>query len=264
MKWFQHKTGSHDNPDISDAMDKFGDAGYSVYFILLEIYGQEFDKLKDGNFEVSLNFLRKKLRKNSGKLRNILEFFQSRQKILFEIPKDNSENIIIKIPYYIELADNWSKRPNNKKDKKLCSDSVESTARDIEGDIEGDISTNVLIQCPHQDIIDLYHKILPELSVVKIWGEDSRKKLRARWKEDLERQNIEWWESFFTEKIRTSDFLMGKVNDFQVNLGWMIGPKNFEKIMNGFYKNKGRGTGSKRSDKNLQVCEDFIYEQQRQ
>jgi len=43
MEWLKHSTSSHDDPDISDAMDEFGDAGYTVFFIILEIYGQEFN-----------------------------------------------------------------------------------------------------------------------------------------------------------------------------------------------------------------------------
>jgi len=31
MKWFKHSTGSHDDPDISDLMDKFGDTGYGAF-----------------------------------------------------------------------------------------------------------------------------------------------------------------------------------------------------------------------------------------
>ena len=120
-----------------------------------------------------------------------------------------------------------------------------------------------LIGVTHQKIINLYHSILPELSQIKVWGKNSKSNLSARWKEDPERQNLEWWESFFTQKVKPSNYLMGKVNGWQANLGWLVGPENFEKVMNGFYENRGPDTGSKRSDKNLQVCEDFINDQRR-
>ena len=57
-----------------------------------------------------------------------------------------------------------------------------------------DISNDISIKCPHEKIIKLYHQILPELPQVKIWNDTQKKILRTRWKEDPERQNIEWWQ----------------------------------------------------------------------
>lgn len=99
-----------------------------------------------------------------------------------------------------------------------------------------DIYTSSTPSCPHQKIVEAYHSILPELPQVQVWSDTQKKKLAARWKEDANRQSVEWWESFF-KRIRACDFLMGKVNGFRANLGWMVGPENFGKIMNGQYLN---------------------------
>jgi len=88
--------------------------------------------------------------------------------------------------------------------------------------------------CPHKSIIDLYHKVLPELPEVRIWNETQKGYLRARWKEDKQRQSLEWWESYF-KFIRESDFLMGRKSDFMADLEWLVRPKNFAKIANGRY-----------------------------
>jgi phage replication O-like protein O len=91
--------------------------------------------------------------------------------------------------------------------------------------------------CPHQKIVDLYHQILPELTRVKEWNNGRRGFLNSRWKEKPERQNLEWWENFFSQ-VKKSDFLMGKINFFKCDLEWLIRPNNFIKVLEGKYDNK--------------------------
>ena len=40
------------------------------------------------------------------------------------------------------------------------------------------------VRCPHEAIVSLYHETLPELPRVKVWTEERRKQLRARWCEE--------------------------------------------------------------------------------
>ncbi len=93
--------------------------------------------------------------------------------------------------------------------------------------------------CPHQEIIDLYHRILPMGRQVRIWNEARRTKLRARWREDIKRQSLAWWEKFFTY-VAESDFLTGKTGTtgrppFEVDLEWIVTPANLVKIIEGKY-----------------------------
>lgn len=94
-------------------------------------------------------------------------------------------------------------------------------------------------RCPQKEIINLYNTILPELPRCKVFSEQYSKMLKTRWREDPERQCLEWWEKLF-KGIRNSDFLMGKVNGFTADLTWIVRPKNFTKIVNGNYLNKTR------------------------
>jgi len=95
--------------------------------------------------------------------------------------------------------------------------------------------------CPHEKIIELYHKTIPEMPKVVIWNDSQKAWLRARWKEDLERQTLEWWKKYFTW-IRESDWLMGRTKEeFQCDLEWLIRKMNFAKIANGRYHRKKRG-----------------------
>lgn len=93
--------------------------------------------------------------------------------------------------------------------------------------------------CPHQEIIDLYHRILPMGRQVRIWNEARRIKLRARWREDVKRQTLAWWEKFFIY-VAESDFLTGKTGTtgrqpFEVDLEWIVTPANLVKIIEGKY-----------------------------
>lgn len=105
--------------------------------------------------------------------------------------------------------------------------------------------------CPHKKIIDLYHNVLPELPKIVDWNKTLEGYLKSRWREQPERQNLKWWEKFFIDEIKTSDFLMGRVNDFQVNLGWIVKPTNFSKILNGQYKNRKNSDPPHRGPKEI-------------
>lgn len=107
-----------------------------------------------------------------------------------------------------------------------------------------------IADCPHQQIIDLYHECLPELRRVKRWTGKRASHLKARWRENWDRYNfndssrapsveggLDYWKRFFTW-VHGMDFLMGKVNDFQADLEWIIKPSNFTNITEKKYLNR--------------------------
>lgn len=97
--------------------------------------------------------------------------------------------------------------------------------------------------CPQNEIVDLFHRLLPGLPKVREWDEARQELLRARWRENPERQNLEWWEHFFTY-IKTCPFLMGEVDPapdhkrFWLKLPWALKKANFLKIIEGDYEGK--------------------------
>lgn len=91
--------------------------------------------------------------------------------------------------------------------------------------------------CPHQKIIESYHKNLPALPEIQVWDSTSRKNLTSRWREDTQRQLVEYWDQFF-EYVGRSDFLMGRKTDFRADLHWLVKPTNFAKVVNGRYHHK--------------------------
>lgn len=92
--------------------------------------------------------------------------------------------------------------------------------------------------CPYQQIVDLYHEILPELPRVQKLSQARRGNLNARWNENGKARSLEWWKGFF-EFVRESDFLMGKVSRqgkrFKANLEWLTKEGNFLKVKEGNY-----------------------------
>jgi len=97
--------------------------------------------------------------------------------------------------------------------------------------------------CPHLEIVDLFHEVLPELPEVRIWEGTRRNKLAARWKSDTARQNVEWWREFFLT-VRKSEWLMGKISGrdgtpFKCTLEWLVSPDNFAKVIEDHYTRGG-------------------------
>lgn len=104
-----------------------------------------------------------------------------------------------------------------------------------------DINTIVLSKaddaCPHQKIIDLYHEKLPMLTKIKVWNVKRQNQLKARWREEVKRQNLEYWERLF-EYIAESDFLTGRTGKFLADLEWITKSENFVKIIERKYENR--------------------------
>lgn len=98
--------------------------------------------------------------------------------------------------------------------------------------------------CPHDNIINLYHEILPTGTKVKSWTDTRKSHLRSRWREEEKRQNLDYWKLFFS-KVSESDFLMGRVHSkdrkpFKVALDWLVNSENFVKVIEGKYDNGGQ------------------------
>lgn len=154
-------------------------------------------------------------------------------------------------------------REKKREDKNECNVTV-TPPEQIQNrtDTEDNSSTNVLLvgksqeaplppdgplepknkkpQCPHQDIIAIYHENLPMCPGIKQWTKVRAKKLRNRWDEDQKRQNVEWWVRFFNY-VAQSKFLTGRGPPrdgnapFLVDLEWLISPTNMTKVIEGKY-----------------------------
>ncbi|WP_434033692.1 hypothetical protein [Cupriavidus sp. a3] len=111
-------------------------------------------------------------------------------------------------------------------------------ADDLIGDAGGNKQPKAA--CPHQEIIALYHELLPMGRAVRDWTPARSSHLRTRWNEDPKRQNLDYWRRFFGY-VANSPFLTGKVTPrdgrkpFLVSLDWIVKAENFAKIREGQY-----------------------------
>jgi hypothetical protein len=111
-----------------------------------------------------------------------------------------------------------------------------------EGEGEGrvaKIADAIVGPCPQQQIIDLYHRILPMGRVVREWTPARGQALRTRWRESAKRQQLEWWEKFF-RYVSESRFLTGQASShdrrpFEVSLDWLVKSENMAKVIEGAY-----------------------------
>lgn len=93
-------------------------------------------------------------------------------------------------------------------------------------------------ECPHQDIIAVYHEVLPECPQVRDWTPARAQQLRARWNEDPRRQNLDYWRQFF-QYVKGCGFLVGRGagdRPFVADLEWLTKSKNFTKVREGKYE----------------------------
>jgi len=107
--------------------------------------------------------------------------------------------------------------------------------------------------CPHQEIIEIYHQTLPAHRRVVAWTEKRKAALKARWRENKSRQNLDWWKKYF-QRVANSDFLSGKIpgrngnKPFLADLEWLINSSNLVKLLEGKYDDNTR-TGAQIPDR---------------
>ena len=105
--------------------------------------------------------------------------------------------------------------------------------------------------CPHQRILALYAKHLPNLPQPRVWEGQRAENLRARWRWALtaKRDNGERYATdldgaldFFGRVfayIAESDFLTGRSGKWHgCDLAWLVKAENFAKVIEGKYENR--------------------------
>lgn len=96
-------------------------------------------------------------------------------------------------------------------------------------------------ECPVEEIAEAYNEILPELLPVQRLTDARKKNIRARWREDKERQSLNWWRSYFAE-VHASDYLSGRERrpgcNWLPDFDWLTRPANMLKVLEGKYTNR--------------------------
>jgi len=105
--------------------------------------------------------------------------------------------------------------------------------------------------CPHQDILNLYKKHLPQLAQPRVWDGVRQTNLRQRWLQaakpsifspkgySSQAEGLAWWDSFFGYIANDTKLAQGfetKDRTWRPDLVWIVNATNFAKIIDGKYQ----------------------------
>lgn len=111
MKWYKHITDSLDDPDIYDACELFGPAGYLVFFRTLEVMGREFDVQNPGVNTFSVAFLKKKYPLSWRNTSRILQFYHEKKRIFCQYSTNGKlPTITLNCPKLKTLCDEYTEK----------------------------------------------------------------------------------------------------------------------------------------------------------
>lgn len=142
---------------------------------------------------------------------------------------------------------NWNKRQFRSDDVservkryRNVTRNVTETPSDTDTDTDKDIYSPQIRSedTPHQQIIDIYHEILPECRKVKIWSENRQKKLRSRWREDPKRQELDWWRVYFQNVRLCFWFTTENTKNWYPDLEWLVEKRNLINVIEKRYFNE--------------------------
>ena len=254
--YFPHANGMRDDKKLKAVRAKFGLSGYAIYNMILESLAEsnliilEWDDLEiemlSGDFGIDSEKLIQMvdyfcavnlLQRNNGYLfcrqldERLKPIFDKRKSDLCYLRSEKGINVteIKDSEAKIELS---SRDRKEKKRKEKESKEKNNNSELFSPPVDEESSTP---NCPHKEIIALYHRILPAHRKVQVWQGVREKMLRARWNEEESRQNLKWWESYF-KKVKSSSFLTGKTDKpFMPDLEWLVRPNNICKVLEGKY-----------------------------
>jgi len=259
VDYFPHSTNHGRTIFILE--ERFKNDGYAFWFKLLEILASTENHFIDLNDDAIFEFLCSKTRCDEKLVIEILNLLSK----LNAIDSELWESQVIWCQHLVDgVSDVYTRsrhtlppsRPDNYAPKSHVNDIStqfnpqskvkESKVKESKENISLSETEKIFPDgngktppCPQQEIVNLYHKTLPELPRVNQWPENLQVILRTRWKEDPVRQNLAWWEQFF-RYVQESDFLLGRTKEaFVADLEWLVRPKNFVKIANGRYHGRG-------------------------
>ena len=113
------------------------------------------------------------------------------------------------------------------------------------------LSSARLPTCPHQEILELYKKHLPQLAQPRVWDGVRQTNLRQRWLQaakpsvfspqgySSQAEGMAWWDSFFAYIANDTKLAQGfetKDRTWRPDLVWIVNATNFAKIIDGKYQ----------------------------
>lgn len=137
--------------------------------------------------------------------------------------------------------DNATITLTNKNDKELIKNEKNiytSSEDDLNPLLQQETFKIEVQKIPYSEIVKLFNETCHSLSKVQIISEQRKKKIKSRWNQSKDYQSLSFWEDYF-QKVQKSDFLSGRSTEWTASFDWLLEPKNFTKVIEGNYENKG-------------------------
>jgi hypothetical protein len=110
---------------------------------------------------------------------------------------------------------------------------------------------------PYAEVVEVYHAACPSMPRVTLLNPGRKAAIRARWSEarkaglfppgPSERDaGLAFFAAFFA-RAEASDLLAGRKSDWRASFDWLMGPKNFGKVLDGCYANRLAPAGKTRT-----------------
>lgn len=242
MKWFKHDACAGMDAKLKKLRLRYGLEGYGLYWYLLECIARTVEPHNlTYELEEDSEVLAAELNMNREQVEEMMVFMVDLS--LFE----NTDGIVTCLKMR-ERSDEYTNKllktanivgTNSRQSRdKVRSNRIEQNRRE-ENRIETTRSpAKAGSRPPVQEIVDLYHEILPDNPrVVKIT--DTRRSLiKQRWNDEL--KTLDNWRNYFLH-VSQSNFLTGKAEPqpgkpaFFADLEWLIRPSNLVKVAEGKY-----------------------------
>lgn len=244
MKWIKHDTDAHRDSKLVKVRMKYGLEGYGLYWYLIEEIAAGVDR---NNITFELEHDSEIIAYNTGIHRERIEEMMLYMVNLGLFEQSSGVITCLKLAKRLDqsMTSNQEMRIliNKIRDNhdgvmtQSCKKRIDKTRLEENKKTIG--NSGAVTDCPHDEIISLYHELLPVCPQVRVWTDKRRKMLRARWREDVKRQNMEWWKKYFNF-VASCDFLVGKgggERPFFADLEWLVNPSNMVKVIEGKYQN---------------------------
>jgi hypothetical protein len=153
----------------------------------------------------------------------------------------------------------------NQEQEKECAAANLSSPTPAKGDDDGGEPGELLAEeiepgerkaVSYADVVDAYHAACPSMPRVTLLNPGRKAAIRARWSEarkaglfpprpSVRDAGLAFFADFFA-RAEASDLLAGRKSDWRASFDWLMGPKNFGKVLDGCYDNRLAPAGKTR------------------
>lgn len=235
MKWIKHDTDANQDAKLQNVLLDYGLEGYGLYWYCIELIAGKVDK---DNITFELEHDARIIARNVGstaqKVEEMMRYFVDLG--LFE----NCQGTITCLKLAKRLDKSMTSNPemraiieNFKSHDAIMTESEKVMQDKIRLDKNRtDKNTLAESKIPVKDLVEIYNQECTALPKIVSFNEKQKRisQLKARWSEDKERQNLDWWRSFFSW-CNTNDSLNGEKFDWIADLEAITNQSKFTRLI---------------------------------